>query len=131
MCSALGHALQRLGHYCIQPRVIDGARCARVWSIEQPIEPVLDESRSPLRHRLLRDALASRHGLVIRALRAGQQDAHTQGQRLHRLAAQRQRRELLLLSFGQHQFRLGSSAHQPPRRAHTVHDWLGRPKIVQ
>ncbi len=117
----LRHALQRLGHHCIHPRVIDRARGARAWGIEQPIEPVLDESCPPLRHGLLSDAVASRHSLVVRALRAGQHDARTQGQRLRRLAAQRQRRELLLLSFGQHQFRLVSSAHQPPRRAHTEH----------
>ena len=94
MRGARGYRLQRLGGHCIDTHIVDAARRARTWRIEQSVQALLDETSAPLRHRLRRDPLARSLHLIVHAVRAGQNDARSQGQRLRRLATQRQCHEL-------------------------------------
>jgi hypothetical protein len=108
----LGNSLQRLGDDGVHLCVFDRARRAGARSIEQAVQPMLDESGAPLRDSLRRHALPARDDLVVDAFGAGQNDACSQRQRLRGLAPQRQRRELLTFVLGQHQLRLRSSTHR-------------------
>lgn len=106
------HALQRLGDHRVDECVVDAARRSGPWGIKQAIEPLLDKAASPLRYHLMRDSLACRDHLVVRARCASQDDARSQRQGLRRLAPKRQRFELLSFRLAQHQLSLRSSVHQ-------------------
>ena len=111
MCRALRDRLQRAGDHRIDSRIVNAARCAGTWRIQQPLQAVFDKARSPLGDGLGRDPLANGNGLVLHPLGTTQHDACSQCHGLRGLAPQRQRGELFALRIAEHQFRLGSASH--------------------
>ena len=81
------------------------------WRIQETVEAMFDKARTPLADGLRRDPLARGDDLVVCAIDTAQDNARTQRECLRRLAAQRQRLELLSLGIAQHKLRLWSSAH--------------------
>jgi hypothetical protein len=64
---SLGHALQRLGNHCVHASVVNRARGAGSRSIEQSVQPMLDEPSTLLRYGLRRDTLSTGNYLVVDA----------------------------------------------------------------
>ena len=120
MRRSIGNALQRLGDDGVHLRVLDRARCIGARSIEQAVQPMLDEASAPLRNRLRRHPLSARGNLVVGAFCTGQSDARSPRQRLCGLTPQGQCRELLTLILDRYQFGLRLSTHRC-LVVHTVH----------
>jgi len=64
----------------------DGARCTDTWLVEQPVEPLIDESCSPLAHGWPCNSESASDAAVGETARRAQHDPRTQGERLGGLA---------------------------------------------
>lgn len=89
------YALKRLRDNGIHTHIVDRSGCALTRRIEQTIQPISHEARTPLRYGLLCDPQFRRDALVVDAIDTRQHDSGSQRRRLRRLGAHRQCLELL------------------------------------
>jgi len=105
----LGLALECQRDDFLHMSVADLARCSRPRFVQQPVNPVLDETCSPAADSLTGDAELLGDVAVVSTLRATQHDARSQGQRLGRGASASQSFQLYSLLRRYNQLRLRSS----------------------
>ena len=101
----LGQALQRRDDHRLDARVVDRARRTRARLVAEPVQPMLDETPTPLADGALIDPQRGGDLLVLHPFGTGQHDPRPHRQRLRRLAPSGQRLQLGALAVAQHNLR--------------------------
>jgi hypothetical protein len=89
------YELKRFRDNGIHTCIVDRSGCVLTRRIEQTIQSISHEGRTPLRYGLLCDPQFRRDALVVDAIDTRQHNSGSQRQRLRRLGAHRQCVELL------------------------------------
>jgi hypothetical protein len=112
MSSALRHRLQGCDDHRLDFGIVDRARHARTRLVMEAVQPLRDETGSPLAHRLRRVSELSRNHLVRIARCAGEHDAGSQRQSLGRRSPPGQAPQRFLFSLAQSENRQRTT-HDP------------------
>ena len=94
--------LQRLGEHLLDLLISNGARPPRPRLVRQPLQPIDQKPRAPLRHRSARQLQFLRHLRDGPALSTRQHDPRPQRQRLRRLPPPRPPHQHRTFLAGQH-----------------------------